>query len=61
MLDHISCRAPNQHDSEQHTLWLAARGTRGKGGMAGTLEVDTRRRGRPSWDAGHSREGLYSR
>jgi hypothetical protein len=33
MLGHISCLAPNQHDSEQHALWLAARGTRGRGGM----------------------------
>jgi hypothetical protein len=35
MLGHISCLAPIQHDSEQHALRLAARGTRGKGGTAG--------------------------
>jgi hypothetical protein len=28
MLGHISCLAPIQHDSEQHALRLASRGTR---------------------------------
>jgi hypothetical protein len=32
---HVSCLAPTQHDSEQHALRLASRGTREKGGTAG--------------------------
>jgi hypothetical protein len=35
MLGHTSCLAPIQYDSEQLALRLAARGTRGKGGVAG--------------------------